>query len=104
MEKKTNSLIWILLLIIVGAAFIEIAWLAFLGDTPQKYTDVIVGELATELYNKTVELALYWVVGLAGLVVIGIWAYYSYKKKSLVAVEKWNDDKIVVASIIIYSI
>ena len=55
-------------------------WLVKYGNTPQVYTDIVLEQLGKEFGNKSIELALYYVGTVLGLILVSIGLYIIGKR------------------------
>ena len=101
-SKFNMSLLWAILLGFIVAGVTEILWLIKFANTPQKYTSPILGELAGEFTNKSIENVLYWVAGVLGLAVIVITYILSNKNKSESKAIEWSESTLVISILGVY--
>jgi len=98
MKAKIKDRNWILEIVLLSVAvvgLVEIVWLALFGNSTETYTDVILGELATEYGNKSTEIRIYWVGLTIGLVLILARFVSAYKKNQLFTDEKENQTNLL---------
>lgn len=105
-KSSKYSLIFIFMVTILMTGIYEIVWLVNKGNTPQKYTDIVIEQGGGEFANKSIELFLYWSGVILGLFIITLCVIF-YKKfvhDEEQKISKWSDSKLVILGINVFMI
>lgn len=73
MHKWSMAIVLAVAFILVGG--VDIFWLARYGNTPQVYTDIVIEQLGKEFGNKSIELTLYYMGTVLGLIIVSVGLY-----------------------------
>jgi hypothetical protein len=97
--KGKYAVIQILIVTLLLVGIFEIFWLIKYGNTPQIYKDIVLEELGAEFANKSIELSLYWIGMIFGLIIIAICLVFYRKGMTTNSKDKvvWRDQNFIAA-------